>query len=105
MTVDKSRTLQTLEGRSLEPDGEQNVALTMWTTLFVDDRHVGFGGPRDLDSWFSVYRWIHLFGWFGKSPGFSPARLFSPNEDFLIHVQRICQAIFARFRNFLVAVP
>ena len=49
MTVDKSRTLQTLEGRSLEPDGEQNVALTMWTTLFVDDRHVGFGGPRYLD--------------------------------------------------------
>lgn len=67
MPIDVPRTLQTFEGRSLKSDGEQDVTLTMRTTLFVDDRHFGFGVPLVSDSWFlrcclsvwfgCVYRW------------------------------------------------
>lgn len=45
MTVDQSCALQTLEGRTFESDGEQYVALTMWATLFVDNRHLVGGQP------------------------------------------------------------
>ncbi len=56
MPIDVPRTLQTFEARSLKSDGEQDVALAMRTTLFVDDRHWGFGVPLVSDSWFLLYR-------------------------------------------------
>ena len=56
MPIDVPRTLQTFEARSLKSDGEQDVALAMRTTLFVDDRHCGFGVPLVSDSWFLLYR-------------------------------------------------
>ncbi len=50
MTVDKSRALQTLECRPFEPDGEQDVALAMWATFFVNDRHLFVWKPL-VPSW------------------------------------------------------
>lgn len=41
MPIDVSCALQTLEAWAVESVGEHDVALAMWTTFFVDDRHAG----------------------------------------------------------------
>ena len=51
MTVDISRALQTFKGWPVESVCEEDVALAMRTTFFVDDRHACCGLCVSLDRW------------------------------------------------------
>ena len=101
MTVDVPSALQTLEGGSLESDCEQDVALAMRATFFVDVRHGAcgwslFSYPRLVQG--CVFRLSRLLLCCAR--GLS-AWLISPNENFLYHPDRVCQGIFGGIRNFL----
>ena len=98
MTVDKSRALQTLECRPFEPDGEQNVALAMWATFFVNDRHLFVWKPL-VPSWSIALSACFRVGILRK---WSRQRCsFSPVPNFLTHHRMSCQAQLGRIRNFL----